>query len=864
MSSDDKTTLASASATPGDLPERIGRYRLLGPIGEGGFGVVYEAEQTEPVRRRVALKVIKLGMDTKQVVARFEAERQALAMMDHPNIARVLDAGATDSGRPFFVMELVRGEPITGYCDKNTLPVADRLRLFRLVCQAVQHAHQKGVIHRDLKPSNILITLHDGHPVPKVIDFGIAKAISQRLTEKTVYTEQRQMIGTPEYMSPEQAEMSGIDIDTRSDIYSLGVLLYELIIGVTPFDAKQLRAAGYGEIQRIIREETPPKPSTRLTTLDTRIGVAARRHTEPKKLALLIRGDLDWIVMKALEKDRTRRYETANGFADDVQRYLDNQPVVASPPTVGYRMRKFVRRNRAAVAALTMVGTALMLGIVGTSWGMLRALRAAEAEAAAKREAEQVAAFQAEQLGGIDVSLMATRLRADLIARRQEYLASRAEMTDKHRAALLDEFERSLIGLDLVGSSLSLLEENVFEGALRAIDVKYADHPLFQARMLHTLAGTMTQLGLPKRAEAIESRALAIRKAELGNDHPDTLASVSGMGKALADLARWDESVALHREALEGRRRVLGDDHPDTLESMHDLGATLLHLNRPAEAEQFRRGALEGRRRVLGDKHPDTLKSINNMAIMMAVNGNMDEAERLLREALDAQPGQVGSLPARQNLARIAGMSGRYAEAEHLYREGFELARSLLGDDHPTTLVSAHNYISSLLSLGRYAEADGLSIDTLQRYRRLLGDDSVGTLASETSRADVLIGLDRYSEAEPLARSALAGLRNTGAPGTIDALRTLAEICLKTGRPGEALAYAQACVDGDAHYQNYDPWNQLQILARAQHATGDPGAAVETQRRAIASLPEGFAYQPTIDVLNERLRTYEAALESRR
>src|SRR5579859_6341233 len=356
---------------------RIGRYKLLQQIGEGGCGVVYMAEQVEPVRRRVALKVIKLGMDTRQVVARFEAERQALALMDHPNIAKVLDAGATDSGRPYFVMELVRGVKLTDYCDQHKLSTKQRLELFIPVCQAIQHAHQKGIIHRDIKPSNILVTLHDGVPVPKVIDFGIAKATQQELTEKTLYTQFQQFIGTPAYMSPEQAEMSGLDIDTRSDIYSLGVLLYELLTGSTPFDTKELLQSGLDEMRKTIREKEPVRPSTRFATLqgEALATTAQRRSAEPSKLLHQLKGDLDWIIMKCLEKDRTRRYETANGLAADLQRHMSDEPVVACPPSAGYRLRKFVRRNKAPVVAAGCVLLTLGVGIIGTTLGLIEAGR---------------------------------------------------------------------------------------------------------------------------------------------------------------------------------------------------------------------------------------------------------------------------------------------------------------------------------------------------------------------------------------------------------------------------------------------------------------------------------------------------------
>src|ERR1017187_3387839 len=371
----------------GDL---IGRYKLLQRLGEGGCGVVWMAEQEEPVRRRVALKIIKLGMDTKEVIARFEAERQALAMMDHPNIAKILDAGATETGRPFFVMELVRGVKITDYCDRNNLSTAQRLGLFSKICHAVQHAHQKGIIHRDLKPSNVLVTLHDGVAVPKVIDFGVAKATEGRLTNRTLFTAFEQFIGTPAYMSPEQAKLSGLDIDTRSDIYSLGGLLYELLTGKTPFECKRLAKAGLDEVRRIIQEEEPARPSTRLRNLDAaeQTAVAHCRQTEPPKLVHLIRGDLDWIVMKALEKDRARRYETANGLAMDVERHINSEPVVARPASASYRFQRWARRHRLLFAAVGAVAVTLVLGIIASTTEAMRARRAEQQQSRLRSEAE--------------------------------------------------------------------------------------------------------------------------------------------------------------------------------------------------------------------------------------------------------------------------------------------------------------------------------------------------------------------------------------------------------------------------------------------------------------------------------------------
>ena len=386
-----------SSLTEG-LGTRIGRYKLLQKIGEGGGGMVYMAEQQEPVRRRVALKIIKLGMDTKSVIARFEAERQALAMMDHQNIARVFDAGATETGRPYFVMELVRGVKITEYCDQNNLDTHQRLELFIQTCQAIQHAHQKGIIHRDIKPSNVLVTLHDGVPVPKVIDFGIAKAIEARLTDKTLFTAYEQIIGTPAYMSPEQAELSGLDVDTRSDIYSLGVLLYELLTSRTPFDAKKLLQHGLDEMRRTLREQEPHRPSTMVTTLQgTELtATAEHRHAEPPKLISLLRGDLDWIVMKALEKDRRRRYETVNGLAMDLQRYLNSEPVVARPPSRLYRFQKLVRRNKVVFAAVGAVAAALIIGLGASTWLLFLERAARQRAVAAEEQAEQARANETQ------------------------------------------------------------------------------------------------------------------------------------------------------------------------------------------------------------------------------------------------------------------------------------------------------------------------------------------------------------------------------------------------------------------------------------------------------------------------------------
>jgi hypothetical protein len=482
-----------------------GRYKLLQPIGEGGMGTVWVAAQTQPVRRKVAVKLIKAGMDSKSVLARFEAERQALALMDHPHIAKVLDGGLTEAGRPFFVMEYVKGAPITEFCEATRLSVPGRLRLFAQVCRAVQHAHQKGIIHRDLKPSNVLVAPCDDRPVPKVIDFGLAKAMHQPLTERTLHTAHGTALGTPSYMSPEQAQFNNLDVDTRSDVYSLGVLLYELLTGSTPLETQRFKALAWDEVRRIIREEEPPRPSTRLSSCRTLPLLAASRQTEPARLTKMVRGELDWIVMKALEKDRSRRYETASSLAMDIERYLAGEPVLAAPPGVRYRLRKFARRHRTALTAAAL-GVLLVAGAALSTWQAVRATRAEAAARAANAQAQK-------------------RLRQ--AERANDLLGSIFEDLDPRESA---EADRPLQAI--------LVEK--LDRAVEQLEGESAGDPLVVAAMQDKCGLSLIGLGEPGKAIVLLEKARATRQARLGPDHPDTLTSMHNLAVAYQAAGKLD------------------------------------------------------------------------------------------------------------------------------------------------------------------------------------------------------------------------------------------------------------------------------------------------------------------------------------
>jgi serine/threonine protein kinase/tetratricopeptide (TPR) repeat protein len=724
---------------------RIGSYRLLQKLGEGGMGVVYDAEQEHPVRRRVALKVIKPGMDSAQVVARFEAERQALALMDHANIARVLDAGSTGSGRPYFVMELVHGIPLTRYCDENKLTPRARLELFISVCQAIQHAHQKGIIHRDIKPSNVLVTLYDGKPVPKVIDFGIAKATEQRLTERTMFTQYGTVIGTLEYMSPEQAELSALGVDTRSDIYSLGVMLYELLTGTTPLERKQVRELAYRELVRMIKEDEPPRPSTRLSQSgETLTAISSKRGLEPGQLRKVVQGELDWIVMKCLEKDRTRRYETANGLARDIERYLHDEAVTACPPSGSYRLRKFARKHRRGLATAAIAALLLVAGLVASTWQAVRATRAEEATRAAL-------AAEAEQRRLAEQREAETRAVLDFVDQRVF-------------AAARPEGQQGGLGRDVT-------LRRAVESAVPYLATSFRDQSLVEARLRSTLGTSFFYLGEAKLAAEHLEIARVLYITRLGPNHPDTLMSMNDLALSYAGMGRHADALKLREETLALRKAKLGPDHPDTLMSMNNLAISYHDMGRHADALKLCEETLALRKAKLGPDHPETLRSMNNLAVTYAEMGRHTDALKLHEETLALQKARFGpdhleTLKSMHNLAKSYAEMGRQADALKLEEETLALRKAKLGPDHPDTLRSMTSLAIIYSEMRRHADALKLREETLALQKTKLGSDHPNALMSMISLAVSYAAVGRHHDAIKLLgeRQALQAKRGPDHP----------------------------------------------------------------------------------------------------
>jgi serine/threonine protein kinase/tetratricopeptide (TPR) repeat protein len=838
------TVIQSATASAGRVI--AGRYRLLEEIGEGGMGTVWVAEQTQPVRRRVAIKLIKPGMDSRQVLSRFEAERQALAVMDHPNIAKVLDGGVTDEGRPYFVMEYVKGIPITEFCDQAKVTVGGRLKLFVQVCQAVQHAHQKGIIHRDLKPSNILVCLYDGQPVPKVIDFGLAKAIHQPLTEHTLYTAHGMMVGTPMYMSPEQADFNNLDIDTRTDIYSLGVILYELLTGTTPLDRQRFKDAVGQEIVRMIKEDEPSKPSTKLSGSGSLPSVAARRSLEPAQLTRLVRGDLDWIVMKSLEKNRSRRYTTPGSFAEDIERYLRHEAISARPPSQAYRLKKFAQRNRATVLMVAVVAVALVAGTAVSAWQAFRATRAesaallaAEAERKAKDDA--LVAAEGERKAKDDALVAAEaekRAKEDALAREAETKAVLGFVENRIIAAALPERESE--GL---GRKVTL--RKAIESALPYVDQSFPNQPLIEARLRLTIGHSFILLGDARTsAEQLEA-ARALYTQHRGADHPDTLQSMNDLATSYRALGRITDALKLSEETLTLRKAKLGPDHADTLISMGNVANSYRAVGRHADALRLREETLTLQKAKLGPDHRDTLKSMQDLASSYYSVGRLAEALKLYEETLALQKAKFGlsnvdTLRCMRNLALTYDALGRRAEALRLREETLALNKVKLGPDHPDTLRSMNDLAGSYYGLGRYTDTLKLVEEALALKKAKLGPDHPETLWSMDNLALTYDAVGRHAEALKLHEETLALQKaklGHDHPDTLRSMNSLAESYFGLGRYADAFKLSQetlALRKAKLGRDHPDTFESMNNLAESYYALGQHGEALKLFEETLA------------------------------
>jgi serine/threonine protein kinase len=801
----------------------VGPYKILQRLGQGGMGTVWVAEQQQPVKRRVALKVIKPGMDSATVVHRFEAERQALALMDHPNIAKVFEAGTTAAGRPYFAMELVPGMRITQYCDELNLPIRARLALCVGVCRAVQHAHQKGVIHRDLKPSNILVCIQDGQPLAKVIDFGVAKALHQRLTDATIYTEFGALIGTLEYMSPEQAEMSPLGVDTRADVYALGVLLYELLTGSTPLDRKRLRDAPYSELVRILKEEEPPKPSTRLTQSKESLStLAARRRCEPERLRKDLRGELDWIVMKCLEKDRTCRYESASALAQDLESYLADRPVAACPPSKAYLARKFMRRHRGAVSAAALTLLLLLAGIVGTTWGLIQA-------EAARQEAEQ--ARNEAQARAQDA--LAAQARADAAADKERKAraaesAQRQLAEDQRRVAEANERRaveqqkiadavRNFLQNDLLKQANAISQANAALAAGRAPDAtanptvkelldraageltpakiqrKFPDQGEVQASILETIGHAYNAIGEYARGVELLRRAHDTYREALGADHPTTLAALHGLAEASRRVGKAAEAANLLEQVRDLRAKRFGADSPQTIDTVIALGGIYRSLGRLDEAIAALEQASENRTKRLGAEHAATLQVRSILALAYRDAGKRSEAIAILEHIRDVQMKKAGpkhpyTLGTLNNLALSYTDAGRPSEAIAILEKVRDTRVRVFGANHPET-------INTLEGLAEAHEAGGDLKAALAVYQETMAliekrdFQYTFTGAVIDHMSGCLEKLKRFADAESWRRRLVDLTRTRDGPQSLDyalALTGLGQTLILEGKHSEA------------------------------------------------------------------------------
>ena len=748
------------------------------------MGEVWLADQQHPVRRRVALKLIKAGMNTREIMARFELERQALALMDHPAIAKVFDAGATAEGLPYFVMEYVAGVPITLYCDNHRLSIRERLQLFVQVCSGVQHAHQKAMIHRDLKPSNILTTQVDGKPVPKIIDFGIAKAVSQDLTEETILTVHGP-VGTPEYMSPEQAAFRAEAVDTRTDVYSLGVVLYELLVGALPLGVTEGRDLAFHEVFRRIREEDAPRPSTKVR-ISAGSPIAARnRRTEPGDLAKKLKGDLDSIVLKALEKDPSRRYGSPSDLGADVERYLRNEPVLAVAPSLAYGARKFVRRHRIIVTASLAVAVATCALIASLVVGSIRIARERDRANREAKAAERVSDF-----------LVGTFKVAD---------------PDQSR-----------------GNKITARE--ILDGGARRIDVDLASQPYLQARLMVTMSRVYEGLGLYDPARQLIEKAIALQHRVLGPSHRETLVSQGLLAAILQKQAHFSESEKLYQKTIQKQEQAFGADDIDTLRTKSGLGTVLFEEGRYADAEKLLTEVVQATDRVSGPRSPESLSALHTLAIAYDGLRNYEKEAALDEELYRRRLQELGAdhpdtVSSMQNLARVYFRLGRFAEAESLQRQGLEIGRRVQGNDHPSVLLAMGNLADTLMSEGKLREAEILQREALAGRLRVLGPDHQETQFAIANLGNILLAEKRYAEAESLYRQALEGeVRILGEhhPEIAYAWYNIATVEAAQGKRAKALTDLHLAIDhgySDPDEIGQDQgWNSLRDDAAYQAA----------------------------------------------
>ncbi len=842
-------TIDAASAAALESPDlgSIGRYRLLSKLGEGGMGQVWLAEQTAPVVRRVALKLIKAGRYDTSALQRFDLERQSLAIMDHPAIAKVLDADSTPEGQPYFVMEYVPGLPITTYGDQKRLTTRQRLALFVKVCEGVQHAHQKAIIHRDLKPSNVLVVEVDGKPLPRIIDFGIAKAITQQSTDETNVTRLGSTPGTPGYMSPEQTDPSILDVDTRTDVYSLGVILYQLLTGAMPFDPKQWRNRPFDEILRQLREDDPPSPSAKLSTDHrTLTATAEKRKTGPKELVSLLRGDLDWIVLKALERDRARRYGTPSELAADILHYLKNEPVVARPASATYRLTKYVRRHRVAVTAAA--GLALLLAGFGVT-EFLQVRRVSRERDRANRitdfmvgmfkvsdpneaRGNSVTAREILDTASHDINTGLSKdpeVQSDLMYTMASTYVNMGLFSHAHTLAesALDN-RRRLLGarnpktlqsqnqlawvLDREGrdAEADKLVRQTLETERRVLG---PEDPITLEDMDY-LATILEKLGNYKEEENLQRELFEIENRRQGPDSPRTISAMANLATAISLEGRTAEAEAMYRKVLALEQRVLGADHPQTIATMHNLANRLNEQGRYVEAEELYRQTLVIEQRVLGPEHPDTADTMTTLANDLHYGETRTvDAEALYRKALEIElrtlgPEHPSTIRTREGLANVVSTEGHYAEAEKMHREILSVRLRTLGPDHTDVLLSKYNLADVVARQGRYAEAEKLFRETLADQTRVLGAENADTMASQASLAGVLIKEGRYQEAETMARRTFDTQLRVLGPQQDDTINTLQML-------GTALVY-------NHHY----PEARKLFSDTIEQITQTPGASV--------------------------------------